>query len=103
MVSLVYLKRGAKTKSGIAYSFILSEDLIDCIGPQAKPVSRLVFDQGGTLVDAGDALPNAVWGAIPPNSPLGAFRSVACSAATFGEMQQAPTLAAAMTAMKGMK
>jgi hypothetical protein len=55
------------------------------------------------LVDAGDALPNTGWGAIPPNSPLGAFRSVACTAATFSDAKQAPNLTAAMKAMKEMK
>jgi hypothetical protein len=103
IISLVYMKNGTKTKSGAPYHYVLSEDSVDCIGMQHQPKSRLVFDAKGALLDAGDAPKNAPWAPVPPNSPLSAFRSVACSNATFEGAKQAPNLTAAMAAMREIK
>ena len=103
IISLIYLKSGAKTAKGVTYNYILSEDNLDCIGPQFKPKSRLVFDIAGKVLDAGDAPPSLSWVPLKGNPPLNALRGVACSGATFKNMTQAPNFPAALKAMKEMK
>ena len=103
VVSLVYLTAGGNTDRGEKFNFILSEDTVDCIGTQFKPISRKVYDLSGKPLTGGLAAPATGWSVIPPGAPIGAFRSVACSAATFSGAKQAPNLASAMKAMREIK
>jgi hypothetical protein len=102
MTSLIYLKTAAKSKSGASYNYILSEDTLDCIGPQFKPGARVVLDAQGKLLDGGDAA-GTTWLPIQGNPPLNALRGVACSGASFKNMQQATNFAAAVKMMREMK
>jgi hypothetical protein len=103
ITSLIYLKKPGKTKSGALYNFILATDTLDCIGPQFKPGSRVVLDAAGKILDSGDAPANVGWGPIANNPPLNALRGVACSGASFRNLQQATSFAAALKTMKELK
>jgi hypothetical protein len=103
LVSLYYMKAGAPSADGTKVHFIHSSDTFDCVGMQFKPGFRNVLDFGGKTISEQKADPAAKWMKVDHNSPLNLLRNVACSGATFKNMQQATNFAAAIAAMKALK
>lgn len=103
IASLLYFKAGMRTTTGHTFHFVKGSDTLDCVGTQFKPGPRQIMDADAKPLGTTEPPPKAAWLPIVQNPPLSALRGVACGGGTFKNMVQAPTMAAAVKAMKEMK